>query len=168
MAELVKRGAIDDRPAALRVDVDEAAARRQLREQIAHLESELATLFCSVYPRHGFDWTVGTRGGPRLLSLSELEQVRDRLATRLQHNRRILSDRTYVEELHRRRIEEMMLAPHEHRWERVTSADIGEPGCKAWHVVPRLGPVGMMMNWWRVRISSGCPLERGMASGHAR
>jgi hypothetical protein len=169
MAELVKRGVLDDPPAALRVgvDVDEAAARRQLREQIARLEAELTNLFCSVYPRKGFDWKVGARGGPRLLSLTELEQVRDRLAMKLRHNQRMLSDRTYVEEYHRRRIEEMMLAPSEHRWERVTNEDIGERGCKEWHVVPRVGLIGLMMNWWRVRISSGCPLERGMATGHA-
>ena len=36
--------------------------------------------------------------------------------------------------------------------------DIGEPGCKHWHVRPRFGLVGMLMNWWRVVISSGCPL----------
>ena len=170
MAELVKQGSFHEFPVHGRVEVgvDEAAARRQLREQIARLESELSSLFCSVYPRQGFDWTVGSRGGPRLLPLSELERVRDRLAAKLQHNRRLLSERTYVEELHRRRIEEMLLAPHEHKWERVCNEDIGERGCKEWHVVPRLGLIGLMMNWWRVRISSGCPLERGMAAGHAR
>jgi hypothetical protein len=169
MAELVRREELDEVPFGLRVgvEVDEAAARRQLREQIARLESELSSLFCSVYPRTGFDWGVGGRGGPRLLSLNELEELRDRLAAKLQHNRRVLSDRTYVEELHRRRIEEMMLAPQEHKWERVRSEQIGELSCREWHVVPRLGPVGLLMNWWRVRISSGCPLARGMAVGHA-
>jgi hypothetical protein len=142
-------------------EIDEAGARRQLREQVAHLESELAALFCTTYPRQGFDWNVKRRGGPRLLSLAELEQLRDDLATRLQHNRRMLGERTYVEELHRRRIEEMMLAPEEHKWVRVSNADIGEKGCKSWHVVPRFGVLGMLMNWWRVKISSGCPLARG-------
>jgi hypothetical protein len=139
------------------VEVDELAARRSLREQIARLESELAALFCSTYPRTGFDWGVSSRGGPRILSLVELEELRDELATRLQHNRRVLGDRTYVEELHRCRIEEMMLAPEEHKWVRVGNEDIGEPGCKHWHVQPRWGVLGMLMNWWRVRISSGCP-----------
>ena len=142
-------------------EIDEAAVRRQLREQVAHLEGELAALFCSTYPRRGFDWNVRSRGGPRLLSVRELEELRDDLATRLQHNRRALGDRTYVEELNRRRIEEMMLAPEEHKWVRIRNEDIGEKGCKQWHVVPRLGPIGMMMNWWRVKISSGCPLARG-------
>ena len=143
------------------VEVDEAAVRRQLREQVAHLESELASLFCSTYPRTGFEWHVRARGGPRILSTADLERLRDDLATRLQENRRMLGDRTYVEELHRRRIEEMLLAPEEHKWVRVRNEDIGEKGCKSWHVVPRFGLLGMLMGWWRVRISSGCPLARG-------
>jgi len=142
-------------------EVDEAAVRRQLREQIARLEGELAGLFCSAYPRGGFDWSVCARRGPRLLSIRELEELRDDLADRLQHNRRALGDRTYVEELNRRRIEEMMLAPEEHKWVRIRNEDIGEKGCKHWHVLPRFGPLGMLMNWWRVKISSGCPLARG-------
>lgn len=142
-------------------EVDESAARRQLREQIARLEGELAGLFCSTFPRKGFDWAVRSRGGPRLLAIAELEELRDELATKLQENRRALGDRTHVEELNRCRIEEMMLAPEEHKWVRVRSEDIGERSCKQWHVVPRFGPVGMMMNWWRVKISSGCPLAGG-------
>ena len=146
-------------------EVDEIAIRRQLREQVAHLEAELAALFCSAYPRVGFDWNVRTRGGPRLLTIAELEQVRDDLATRLQENRRMLGDRTYSEELNRRRIEEMMLAPEEHKWVRIRNEDIGEKGCKQWHVLPRFGPVGLLMNWWRVKISSGCPLAGGRGLG---
>jgi hypothetical protein len=147
-------------PLRPRVQPDEAAARRTLREQIAHLESELGALFCSTYPRLGFEWSVPSHGGPRVLSLSELERVRDQLAERLDHNRRVLGDRTYVEELNRRLIEEMMLVPEEHKWVRVQNEDIGERGCKQWHVRPRFGLLGMLMNWWRVRISSGCPLAR--------
>lgn len=142
-------------------EVEESAVRRQLRGQIAHLEGELAALFCSTYPRTGFEWNVRSRRGPRLLTIRDLEEVRDDLAERLQHNRRALGDRTYVEELNRRRIEEMMLAPEEHKWVRVRNEDIGEKGCKQWHVLPRFGPLGMLMNWWRVKISSGCPLAGG-------
>ena len=137
---------------------DERAARRDLLEQVARLESELAALFCSAYPRGGFDWAVRSRGGPRVLSLSELERLRDDLAERLHDVRRTLSDRTWVEEQNRRLIEEMMLAPEKHKWVRVGAEDIGERGCKHWHVRPRWGILGMMLNWWRVRISSGCPL----------
>ncbi|MEA2427172.1 MAG: hypothetical protein QOF37_800 [Thermoleophilaceae bacterium] len=162
MAEVLNFDAAPTAPALVPgTEVDESAARRQLREQIAHLERELATLFCSTYPRMGFEWRVPSRGGPRLLSIRDLEVLRDQLAGRLQENRRALGERTYVEELNRCRVEEMMLAPEEHKWVRVRNEDIGERGCKQWHVVPRFGLLGMLMNWWRVRISSGCPLARG-------
>jgi hypothetical protein len=165
MAELLE--GFDD--AALRsvppfapTEVDEGAIRRQLRDQVARLEAELGALFCSTYPRTGFEWTVRSRGGPRVLPLTELEEVRDELAAKLQHNRRMLADRTYVEELHRRRIEEMLLEPERHKFVRVRNEDIGERGCKQWHVLPRYGLIGMLMNWWRVKISSGCPLAMGL------
>jgi hypothetical protein len=145
-------------PLVPRTTPDERPARRSLLDQIARLESELAALFCSTWPRKGFEFGVGTRGGPRMLSLVELEQLRDDLAGRVQESRRALSDRTYVEEQNRRRIEEMLLEPEKHKWVRVGNEDIGEPGCKHWHVRPRYGVLGMFMNWWRVRISSGCPL----------
>lgn len=137
---------------------DERAARRTLRDQIARLEEELAQLFCSIWPRKGFTLSVSGRGGPRLLSLAELEEVRDELAAVVSHARRALSDRTYSEEQYRRLIEEMMLDPAAHKWVRVRNEDIGEPGCKNWHVRPRWSLIGMLMGWWRVVISSGCPL----------
>ena len=146
------------------VEVDESAARRTLRDQIAKLEDELGALFCATYPRSGFEWRVAGRGGPRLLSTGELERLRDDLADKLQHNRRVLSDRTYVEELNRRQIEEMMLDPAAYKWVRIGNEDIGETGCKHWHVRPRWGLLGMLMNWWRVRISSGCPLPARLAA----
>ena len=163
MAELLERevGRLPQLPPLAPAEVDERAARRSLREQIARLESELAALFCSAYPRGGFDWGVASRGGPRILSLRDLEQVRDDLLARLDENRRLLSERTRVEQDNRCLIEDMMLDPAEYRWVRVANRDIGEPGCKHWHVRPRWGVLGMLMNWWRVRISSGCPLAMG-------
>ena len=137
---------------------DERAARRSLLGQIAKLEEELSQLFCSIWPRQGFEWSVASRGGPRLLPLAELEELRDELADRVQHVRSSLSDRTYHEEQNRRLIEEMLLDPERHKWVRVGHEDIGEPGCRHWHVRPRWGLVGMLANWWRVVVSSGCPL----------
>jgi hypothetical protein len=137
---------------------DERAARRSLLDQVARLEEELSQLFCSVWPRQGFTFAVAGRGGPRLLALGELEELRDELAARVQFVRRTLSDRTYNEEQYRCLIEEMLLDPGAHRWIRVSNEDIGEPGCKHWHVRPRWSLVGMLMGWWRVVISSGCPL----------
>jgi hypothetical protein len=145
-------------PLAPSAPADERAVRRTLREQVARLETELSELFCSAWPRKDFEWGVAGRGGPRLLSLAELEELRDDLAARVSHVRRSLSDRTYVEEQKWRLIEEMLLEPEAHHWAHVSSEDIGEPGCRHWQVRPRLGIVGMLLNWWRVVISSGCPL----------
>jgi hypothetical protein len=145
-------------PVLPRTTPDERPARRSLLDQIARLEEELAQLFCSTWPRKGFEWGVRPRAGPRLLSLAELEALRDDLASRVSRSRRALSDRTWVEEQNRRLIEEMLLEPGRHRWVRVRNEDIGEPGCKHWHVRPRWGLLGMVVNWWRVVVSSGCPL----------
>jgi hypothetical protein len=145
-------------PLVPRTRTDELPARRTLLEQIARLESELAQLFCSTWPRKGFEWKVSARAGPRLLGLAELEQLRDELAERVSESRRAFSERTYLEEQNRCRIEQMLLEPERHKWVRVQNEDIGEPGCKSWHVRPRFGLLGMLLNWWRVRISSGCPL----------
>lgn len=161
MAELLDRGALIPPTGLPGTDVresDERAARRSLLDQIARLEADLAALFCSAYPRQGFEWKVDSRGGPRVLSLRDLEELRDELSDRLYDNRRRLGDRTYVEQLNRQRIEHMIEAPEQHKWVIVSNEDIGEPGCKHWHVRPRMGLVGMLMGWWRVKISSGCPL----------
>src|SRR5689334_19121359 len=106
--------------------LDPRLAPQVVDDLAIRLQAELGALFCSTYPRTGFEWTVRSRGGPRLLSLSELEQVRDELAAKLQHNRRVLGDRTYVEELNRRRIEEMLLEPERYKFVRVRNEDIGE------------------------------------------
>ena len=145
-------------PVLPRTAPDERAARRSLLQQVARLEEELAQLFCSTWPRKGFSWEVRSQGGPRLLSLSELEELRDELAARVGDARCALASRTCVEEQNRCLIEEMQLEPERYKWVRVRNEDIGEPGCKHWHVRPRWGLLGMLMNWWRVVVSSGCPL----------
>jgi hypothetical protein len=141
----------------LRTDVDEAAARRSLREQIARLERELAAMFTAVHPRKGLEWRVRSPGGPRLLGVGELEALRDDLAARLEDTRQTLGDRTRLERHNVERIEEMVTSPERFKWVRISNEDIGEPGCKHWHSRPRLGLIGMLMGWWRVKISSGCP-----------
>jgi hypothetical protein len=158
MAAGARLGRVRADPLAPRTLPDERAARRSLLDQVARLEEELSQLFCSTWPRKGITFAVAGRGGPRLLGLGELEELRDDLAARVQHVRRTLSDRTYSEEQHRRLIEEMMLDPAGHKWRLVSNEDIGEPGCKHWHVRPRWSLIGMLMGWWRVVISSGCPL----------
>jgi hypothetical protein len=58
--------------------------------------------------------------------------------------------------------------PAGHRWEIVTTEDTGDPGCRNWRVVPRFGPLGAIMGWWRVKVSSGCPLPAPLAAADAR
>jgi len=145
------------RPAA---KPDERAARRALREQVARLEAEMAQLLSSAWPRTDVvtaGWSQ--RGGEsRLLSLAELEELRDGLVVRVRDTRRALHERGEEEERNRRLLEEMLLDPRGHAWIELGNEDIGEPGCRHWHARPRFGLLGMLMRWWRVVVSSGCPL----------
>jgi hypothetical protein len=147
---------------------DERAARADLRRQIAAMELALARMFGSAFPRKGIDFTVPGMGGPRMLSVDELEKVRDALAARLQDVKADLHDYAVVEEANRELIEEMTTDPASHKWVRVYNDDIGEPGCKNWHAKPRWGALGMLLGWWRVKISSGCPLAEGLRPPEAR
>ena len=135
---------------ALPVEVDERRARAELRAQIARLEEQLAAYVARAH--------VGGSGGARMLVLDELEQRRDALAARLGDVRHAAQALGEQQEQARGLLEEIMLDPAAHPWERVTHADIGEPGCRQVHARPRFGIFGAMLNWWRVRISSGCPL----------
>lgn len=112
------------------------AARADLRAQIAALEA-----------RGG---RSAAAGGPRILSLGELEVVRDSLAAAPEPapapdgSARLL-------------LERMLADPRGHRWARVPLAALGHPGCGAYVVRPRLGLLGMLAGWWEVKLSSGCP-----------
>ena len=143
------------------VEVDERAARRSLRDQIAKLERELAAAFLAAYPRAHADWSVTGRGGPRLLGLGELERLRDELAERLRSARAAIAERAEFEERNRVLLERMRLDPGRHKFVRIPAVDVGEHGCGVYSVRPRLGIVGMLMGWWQVKLSSGCPLARG-------
>ena len=68
-----------------------------------------------------------------------------------------LRERADSEQENRVQLEVMAADPAGHKWQRLSNNDIGEPGCRHWHSRPRLGPLGMLMGWWRVKISSGCP-----------
>ena len=137
---------------------DERLARGELRRQIARLERELAELFSSSFPTaDGIDWGVETGGGPRILGVAELERIRDRLATRIGEVRVELDARSRVESENRLLLERMVAEPEEFHWVRVSNEDIGEPGCRHFHSRPRYGVLGMLMGWWRVKVSSGCP-----------
>ena len=132
--------------------VDEAAARRTLKDQIARLDGELADL--------GRPYGAVTRSGngASLISLGELERTRDALAAAASVERRRLDELGARQEAMRRVREELLADPRAHRFARVTNEEVGEQGCRDWHVRPRFGLIGMLAGWWRVVISSGCPL----------
>jgi hypothetical protein len=136
----------------------ERAARRSLRGQIERLERELADAFVTAYPMGGLEHPAARSAAPRLLDLGELERVRDELTERLRCARLTIAERAEVHSANRVLLERMLLEPGRYRFVRISQADIGEPGCGVWHVRPRLGLIGMLMGWWEVKLSSGCPL----------
>ena len=101
--------------------------RRTLRDQIARLEADLP-------PGPG-----RSTGGARLLTVEELERVRDDLVRRNQERRFTDGER---QERKRREREEMLLGK---RRGTVTNAEVGEAGCTRWQ------------SWFRLTISGGCP-----------
>jgi hypothetical protein len=154
--------------------VDERGARRTLRAQIDRLERELGETILAAFPHvHDADTMVfdgesvplriaaplapGT--GPRVLGLGELERVRDDLAERIRRARIVVADRAELEADSRALLEEMLRDPARHKRVRLPVADLGEPGCGAYQVRPRLGIIGMLMGWWHIKLSSGCPLS---------
>jgi hypothetical protein len=157
--ELLEHGISPLTPAV--TEVDERAARRSLRSQIARLERELADAFVTAYRMGGLPRSPAADGDPRLLDLGELERVRDDLAERLRSARVTIAQRADIEAANRIQLERMLLDPARHRFERIALADLGEPGCGVWQVRPRLGLIGMLMGWWQVKLSSGCPLAGG-------
>jgi hypothetical protein len=142
----------------------ERRVRDDLRRQVALLERQLGELFASAFPRTGIEWGVPAVGGPRVLGIGELERVRDALAIRLREAQAELGRRGEIEESNRGLLESMIAAPERHPWVRIAAADVGERSCGHWHSRPRWGILGMLMGWWRVKLSSGCPLATGLAA----
>ena len=116
--------------AALEPGVQDADVRRALRAQIARLEGQLPP-------------GPGRRDhGARLLSIGELERVRDDLVRRTQERRFTGGEE---QERKRRLREQMLLDPRAHFGTAVSNAQVGEPGCTRWS------------SWFRLSISGGCP-----------
>jgi hypothetical protein len=110
--------------------VSDSDVRRSLRAQIARLEGQLP-----LGPGRG-------SGGARLLSVAELERVRDDLVRRIQARRFAGGDE---QERKRRLREELWLDPGAHVGVTVSNAEVGEPGCTRWS------------SWFRLKVSGGCP-----------
>jgi hypothetical protein len=138
--------------------VGEELARETLRAQVSKLEREL-----SGFVAHGFphvspcDPRSESFSGPRLLTLGELERVRDRLAQRVSEVRALTIERSAFELRSREMLELMRLEPARYKHVRVPVADLGVGHCGVWEVRPRLGLIGMLAGWWQVKLSSGCP-----------
>ncbi len=136
------------------------AARRALRGQIARLEAQLAS-----YPQEAAEAGIAEAapepfGGAtaRIADIGELEEVRDQLFDRLKRVRAEVERRGREEGASRQRLERMVEDPAAHKWEAVSNQEMGDGGCAKYQVQPAWGPVGALMNWWRVKVSSGCPL----------
>ena len=140
---------------------DERAGRRALRTQIARLERELSGAFVTAFPMGGLAPPVAVTATPHLLGLGELERIRDDLAERLRAARVLIARRADEQETKRLTLERMLLDPGSYRFVRIARSEIGEHGCGAWEVRPRLGLIGMLAGWWHVKLSSGCPLAGG-------
>jgi hypothetical protein len=150
---------VRDTPLSLPVDVDERLARAELRRQIGRLEQQLSRLFATGFPRVEIDTRVAAAApAPRAIGLGELERVRDELAERVAEAREALEERAAADARNRELVDEMIARPADFKWLRVSRQELGLHGCGHWHSRPRYGLLGMLMGWWRVKISSGCPL----------
>lgn len=136
------------------------AARRGLREQVTALHEELRQALEASWAPEVLAAAAGAAGTgdlPRLLDLGELEAVRDGLLARLRDVREAAARRAEGHERARALLEAMYADPDAHRGVRLTTDDLGLPGCCRWQVSPVLGVVGRLAGWWRVKVSSGCP-----------
>jgi hypothetical protein len=156
-----------DEAGTRRVEVAERDVREALRRQIARLERESSAIVVDGFPHisppdpsdpPGSQELRGEAvAGPRLLTLAELERVRDRLAGHTQDLRRLAAERVEHERRARELLEAMQLEPGRHKFVRLPVRELGEGGCGVWEVRPRLGLIGMLAGWWQVKLSSGCP-----------
>jgi hypothetical protein len=90
--------------------------------------------------------------------------LRDELADRVAEARLTLREQDQLEADNRELLRRMIASPADFKWVQISRDDLGLPGCGHWHSRPRLGPLGMLMGWWRVRVSSGCPLAGRLAA----
>ena len=157
--------------------IDERAARRALRGQIARLERELAGIVADGFPHIAASVEAHPPGhlalahdqvrsspgvvGPTLLDLEGLERARDKLAGMVQSAGRARAERVELETSARELLEAMKREPARYKFVRLPVRALGEGGCGVWQVRPRLGLLGMLAGWWQVKLSSGCPLGQG-------
>lgn len=154
----------------LDAESDERSVRRELRRQIARLEGELAAY---VREMRAPDADTPVRAPEaHVAGVEELERTRDMLLDRLSEAQDASERQARREERARGHREEMLREPEAHKWEVVTAEDAGEEGCVEYRAVPRYGPLGVLMRWWQVKVSGGCPLagplEAAPADSHGQ
>jgi hypothetical protein len=150
----------------------ERAARESLRAQVAKLERELSGVVAGCFPHvsplpvldpaRAPGWA-----GPRLLSLAELERLRDRLVVRLRGAQHQAVLQAELVRRSRDLLERMKEEPGRYKFARLPVTDLGERGCGVWEVRPRLGLIGMLAGWWELKLSSGCPLPEAARPARA-
>lgn len=150
--------------APLDPEVGAATLRRELRAQIARIETEVAAYAWHDHRRPAPERVETAVPVGRVTSVEELQRTRDDLIDRLTRLRGEAERRGAREQASRTHVEDMVANPASHSWEIVTSDQTGDVGCKNWRVVPRWGPLGAIMGWWRVKVSSGCPLAGPLAA----
>jgi hypothetical protein len=145
---------------------DERAARTSLRAQIARLEREHSQIVAERFPhiRAPVAMPAGPERGPALLDLGALERSRDALAATVQDLRASALDRLEHERRAREQLQRMRLEPGRYKFAKLPVRDLGQGVCGVWEVRPRLGLIGMLAGWWELKLSSGCPLPRGLRS----
>jgi DNA-binding transcriptional regulator YhcF (GntR family) len=158
LAELATELDLDD----AWLEVDEGAARRELRRQIGRIEAELASYSRDIEPPS--TPPLLNPNEPRVAGVAALAQTRDALLAQLAEARGSAIRRARRERRAREVRDAIVADPAGHRWEVVSATDTGEEGCTTWRVGPRMGPLGALMNWWRVKVSGGCPLPPPLAA----
>ena len=143
-----------DDPVLLTSGLDQ---RHAFLRDISGLERNLQRVLKELSPRNRPRSATVDLAHPHLLSIDELELVCSSLAAALGEAEEALAAQTRSRRAKRALLKRMLEQPVKFRWARVTSVDLGEPGCHAWQSLPQLGIIGMLANWWRVRMSSGCP-----------
>jgi hypothetical protein len=131
--------------------------RHEFYRQIARLERELSASVAGLEPSRRPKAKASQGAKPHLLSETELETTRDDLFARVGDAEELLARQAVDHAEARALLKRMTEAPEHYRWVTVTTKETGDGGCRTWQSVPILGPVGMLGNWWRIRMSSGCP-----------
>lgn len=133
------------------------AGRHEFYEEIAQLERELTKTVAQLEPSRRPRPSKAAATRPHLLSHVELQSTLDDLIARIGTAEDLVARQAARRTGARALLKRMSEVPADFRWATVTTKDLGTKECRAWQSVPVLGPVGVFSNWWRIRMSSGCP-----------